>query len=96
MVVDPTKGFKNLLVECANDWFNNGITEKRFPVTAEDAGEYEYDLWDPRGSVSSENAVERMKGDDTNNPWMPARLAHLLVFGKLNPDAQPRPLLVGR
>ena len=88
MLVDPTKGFKTLLAECANDWFNDDITEKRFPITAEDSGEWEYYLWDPKGSVSSPDAIERMKGDDSNNPWMPARLAHLLVFGKLNPDAQ--------
>ncbi|MEI6396725.1 MAG: hypothetical protein WCO48_01470 [Candidatus Taylorbacteria bacterium] len=88
MLVDPTKGFKTLLAECANNWFDDDITEKRFPITAEDGGEWEYNLWDPKGSVSSPDAIERMKGDDANNPWMPARLAHLLVFGKLNPDAQ--------
>ena len=88
LIVDHTKGFKTLIAECGNNRVNDNITEKRFPITSDDSGEWEYDLWDPCGSVSSEAVVERMKGDDKDNPWIPARFGHLLAFGTKNPDAQ--------
>lgn len=88
LIIDSSKGFTTMIAECGNNWVNDDITEKRFPITSEDDGEWEYDLWDPKDSVSSLNAVERMKGDDKENPWLPARTAHLLAFGKINPDAQ--------
>ena len=88
MLVDSVKSFKDLLVDCNNNRVNDSVIEKQFPVTAEDGGEWEYSLWDPKGSVSPEDAIERMKGDDEDNPWLPGRAAHLLVFGAKNPDAQ--------
>ena len=88
MFVDCAKGFKILVAECGNNWVDGNITAECFPIASEDGGEWEYDLWNPEGSISSQDAVERMKGDDVDNPWIPARLGHLLVFGRMNPDAQ--------
>ena len=88
LIVDHTKGFKALVAECGNDIVSDGIVEEHFPITEVDSGEWEYDLWDPCGAVLSEFAIKHMKGDDKENPWMPARLGLLLVFGTKNPNAQ--------
>lgn len=66
------------------DWKSEDITGKRFPHDAATVGEWEFDLFYPNCSISSEDAVSRAEVDG----WTVAKAEHLLAFGQAFPEEQ--------
>lgn len=66
------------------DWVNGDIKAQHFPVQREDEEQLEAKLFHFDHTVSSEAAVEAMKGAG----YEPACIEHLLSFGKQNPEEQ--------
>ena len=89
LALDHSRSLEDLIKAGNYDWFNDDITAKRFPITGTGIEELEFDLFHPNRSILSENAITEMeKSDDPERPWMPAEIAHLLVFGEAFPDLQ--------
>lgn len=88
LFVAPLKSMKQLLEGCGNDTVDHKIAENFFPIPDADCGEWEYDLWNPRCRLTADVALVNIVESDPGNPWEPARLPHLLVFGTLFPDEQ--------
>ncbi len=66
------------------DWKNGDITESRFPHNTATIGEWEYDLYHPNLSLSSEDAKSSAEVDG----WVVAEAEHVLAFGATFPDVQ--------
>ena len=89
LALDHGRSLEDLIKGGNYDWFNDDITAKRFPINGTGIEEFEFDLFHPNRSISSESAITEMeKSDDPDRPWMPAEIAHLLVFGEAFPDLQ--------
>lgn len=65
-------------------WVNSDINEKRFPHDPSTIGEWEYDLYHPDCSVSSEDVKSGAEVDG----WTVAKAEHLLAFGESFPEEQ--------
>jgi hypothetical protein len=78
------KSTSELLESGKYDWTNSDVNNKNFPVDPSLDGEWECDLWDPKGFVSSEAAHKACSEDG----WSPATAHHELIFGAKYPDAQ--------
>ncbi len=63
------------------DSVNSDITESRFPITADQLGEWEWKLFEGSDSAA---IISKMKAEG----WEPAQTGHLLAFGEKYPDAQ--------
>lgn len=82
----------NALVRSGNyDWTSCLINDESFPFHTSLDGEWECDLWDPKGPVSSEDAKKACFMDG----WMPATVIHLLAFGAKYPEIQRKNWIVG-
>jgi len=89
LALDYGRKLEDLIKAGNYDWFNDDITAKRFPINGTGIEEFEFDLFHPNRSISSESAIEEMKkSDDPERPWMPAEIGHLLVFGEAFPELQ--------
>lgn len=66
------------------DWCNSDLTEKRFPVTADQIGEFEWKLFHFGRDISSDEAIRLKKAEG----FEPGQIGHLLVFGEQYPEEQ--------
>ncbi len=67
------------------------ITEENFPHDPTSVGEWEWRLFCFERFFSSEKAVAEMIAND----WKPAKIEHLLAFGKKYPEEQRRYPIIG-
>ncbi len=93
--VDYNKSLEQMIASGNYDWKNSDLTASRFPVIGEGIVEYEFKYVHPNQAVSSETAVDLIKKEDSENPWEPAKVEHLLAFGAAFPDEQRKFPIVG-
>lgn len=93
--IDYTHKLEAMIAAGRYDWTNSDVTAKRFPLVGEGIIEFESKLFHFDRSVSSEQAVELIKADDTTNPYEPAKIEHLLSFGAKFPEEQRKYPIIG-
>jgi hypothetical protein len=79
-----SQSISDLVTEGKYDWANNNINNINFPLDLSLDGQWECDLFDPEGSISSELAHNACSVDG----WIPASAAHHLAFCAAYPHAQ--------
>jgi hypothetical protein len=72
-------------------WTDGGLTEKRFPVTDDQLGEWEWKLFHFDQTISSDKAIRLMKEDGFD----PAQTGHILTFGEKYPQEQRKYPIIG-
>lgn len=82
LTFDPTVPFDGQVVRGKYDRVNPHITSEHFKLTL--SGSHEVVLFDPRGTVSSQEMVARMKRDR----YVPATLDDALALGATHPERQ--------
>ncbi|MFA6554259.1 MAG: hypothetical protein WCS89_02005 [Candidatus Paceibacterota bacterium] len=94
-VVDCTLSLEEMIK--AGDYYpvNSNITKENFPIKSTGADEWEFKIFHFDLTISSEDAVNGIRADDTVNPWQPANIEHLLVYGKYNPKKHRKLSIVG-
>jgi hypothetical protein len=91
MTVNPDLAFEDRITRGNYGWTNSDLTEKKFPVTEDQHGEWEWKLFHFNRSISSEDAIRLMKEDG----FEPAQTGHILTFGEINPEEQRKYPIVG-
>jgi hypothetical protein len=86
--IDYTKSLEQMIVAGNYDWKNDDLTAQRFPIVGEGVVEYEFRYFHFNRNVSSETAVDLIKKEDSENPWEPAKIEHLLTYGENIPEEQ--------
>lgn len=84
LVVLPSLTFSERIALGRYDWKDEDINEQRFHHNQATIGEWEYDLYHPNCSISSEDAKSSAEVDG----WHVAEADHLLAFGATFPDVQ--------
>lgn len=67
------------------DRISDNLTEKYFPITAEQIGEWEWELFKSEGHYSS---IEQSIRQIQKNGFEPAQIGHLLAFGAAFPKEE--------
>ncbi|MCX6786409.1 MAG: hypothetical protein NTU85_01140 [Candidatus Kaiserbacteria bacterium] len=88
LTVDHNKSLAEMIAAGRYDWTNDDITAKRFPITGEGLVEFEARYFHFDRNISSEDAVKKIEQTDKENPWMSAKIEHLLAFGEKFPEEQ--------
>ena len=91
LTVEADLGFEDRLKRGQYGWRNSGLTEKKFPVTADQVGDWEWKLFHFDRSISSEDAIRLIKED----AYEPAAIGHILAFGEKYPEEQRRYPIIG-
>lgn len=77
------------MVAAGNYNYSNGdIAEKRFPITADQTGDWEARYFHFDEDIESPKAKRRIEAEDPENPWQVAQIGHLLAHGEKYPDEQ--------
>lgn len=77
------RALSTMVEACRFDNKGSGVNRpEQFPVLPEHAGCWEFSEFLPTIPISTEEAVRQINLVDTNNPWQPARIAHLLVYSR--------------
>ncbi len=91
LTVSPNLAFEERITRGNYSWTNSNLTEKEFPVTADQIGEWEWKLFHFNRSISSEDAIRLIKEDG----FEPAQTGHILTFGEINPEEQRKYPIIG-
>lgn len=91
MTVSPDLAFEDRIKRGNYGWRNSDLTEKKFPVTADQVGEWEWKLFHFNRSISSEEAIRLMKEDG----YEAGQIGHILTFGEINPEEQRKYPIIG-
>jgi hypothetical protein len=93
---DYSRSLPEMTLAAALDQTSTHITDERFPIHGQGIVTFETKLFcfEPE-SVSSEEAVIRIKAADRENLWSPAKIEHLLTYSKTFPDEQRKYPIVG-
>lgn len=89
--VEADLSFEERVTRGQYGWRNSDLTEKRFPVTAEQVGDWEWKLFHFDRDISSEEAIWLMKEDG----FEPAQIGHILAFGEKYPEEQRKFPIIG-
>lgn len=84
LTVPADVSFAERIARGQYDWINDNLTEKRFPVTADQIGEFEWKLFHFDCNISSEEAIRHMKKEG----YDAGAIGHILVFGEQYPEEQ--------
>jgi hypothetical protein len=84
IVVSPSLTISKRIALGSYDWKNDDITSRWFPHNSTTVGEWEYDMYHPDCSISSEDAK---KGAEVDG-WVVGKTDHLLALGEQFPDLQ--------
>ena len=93
--VDYSQSLERMITSGLYDWQNDNITAKRFPINGEGIVKYEARYFSFNHSISSENAVREIESADTTNPWLSAKIEHVLSHGKTFPEEQRKFPIIG-
>ncbi len=91
MTVNPDLAFAERIKRGNYGWRNSDLTEKKFPVTEDQHGEWEWKLFHFHRSISSEDAIRLMKEDG----YEAGQIGHILTFGEINPEEQRKYPIIG-
>ena len=91
MTVSPDLAFEDRIKRGNYGWRNSDLTEKKFPVTADQVGEWEWKLFHFNRSISSEDAIRLIQEDG----FEPAQTGHILTFGETFPKEQRKYPIIG-
>jgi hypothetical protein len=72
-------------------WINSDLTEKKFPVTKDQNGEWEWKLFHFNPNTSFEETIRLIQKDG----FEPAKTGHILTFGEINPEEQRKYRIIG-
>jgi len=95
ITVDYSQSLEQMITSGLYDWQNDNITAKRFPINGEGIVKYEARYFSFNHSISSENAVREIESADTTNPWLSAKIEHVLSHGKTFPEEQRKFPIIG-
>ncbi|MFA5942353.1 MAG: hypothetical protein WC798_01635 [Candidatus Paceibacterota bacterium] len=95
LTVDYGKSFEQMIAAGDYDWKNDDITAKRFPIEGEGIAEFEARYFHSNRNISSEDAVKEIESADAENPWMPAKIEHVLSHGATFPEEQRKFPIIG-
>jgi len=92
LTIDYSLSLEQMITTALYDWKNDNITAERFPIEETDTAEYEarYFHFNNCG-ISSENAIKEIE----QAGWLPAKIEHVLAYGKTFPEEQLRFPIVG-
>lgn len=77
------------------DWVTPNLNNENFPVQGEGVCWFEFDLVNPKRTISSSDILSLLEKDsDPANPWIPAKIEHLLVFGAQFPELQLKNIIL--
>jgi hypothetical protein len=94
LVVDCERSLEEMMTAGRYDR-RDDITPKNFPITCTGKDEWEFDIVHPNRDISTSEAhKETAKDSDPNNPWMDAKIEHLLIYGEAFPEAQRKFFIV--
>lgn len=91
MTVNPDLAFADRITRGNYGWTNSDLTEKKFPVTEDQHGEWEWKLFHFNRSISSEDAIRLIQEDG----FEPTQTGHILTFGEINPEEQRKYPIIG-
>ena len=91
--VDYSQSLEQMIAAGHYDRVNDDITAKRFPIKGEGVVEFEARYF--HRNISSEDVVKEIESADTKNPWMPAKIEHVLAHGATYPEEQSKFPIVG-
>ena len=91
MTIEPDLAFEDRITRGNYGWRNSDLTEKKFLVTADQVGEWEWKLFHFNRSISSEEAIRLMKEDG----YDAGQIGHILTFGEINPEEQRKYPIIG-
>ncbi len=95
LTVDYGKSLAEMIAPGHYDWTNGDITAKRFPVSGEGLIEFEARYFHFDRNISSEDAIKEIESEDTENPWIPAKIEHTLSHGATFPEEQRKFPIIG-
>lgn len=91
LAVDPDLAFEDRIKLGNYGWRNSDLTEKKFPVTEDQYGEWEWKLFHFNRSISSGDAIRLMKEDG----YDAGQIGHILTFGEKYPEEQRKFPIIG-
>ncbi len=91
MTVNPDLAFEERITRGHYGWRNSDLTEKRFPVTAEQVGDWDWKIFHFDRNISSEGALRLMKEDG----YDAGQIGHILAFGEKYPEEQRKFPIIG-
>ena len=91
MTVNPDLAFEDRITRGNYGWRNSDLTEKKFLVTADQVGEWEWKLFHFNRRISSEDAFGLIQEDG----FEPGQIGHILTFGEINPEEQRKYPIIG-
>lgn len=95
LTVDYNHSLEAMVAAGRYNWKNNNITAKKFPITGTGIVEFEARYFHFDRDISSEDAIKEIQIADTTNPWMVAKIEHMLAHGSTFPEEQQKFLIVG-
>ncbi len=84
--------FEDRITRGNYSWRNSDLTEKKFPVTAEQVGDWEWKLFHFDCNISSEEALRLMREEGYYDG---GQIGHLLAFGEKYPEEQRKYPIIG-
>jgi len=91
LTIEADLSFEERIKRGHYGWRNSNLTEKRFPVTAEQVGDWEWKIFHFDRDISSEEAIRLMKEDG----YDAGQIGHILVFGEKYPEEQRKFPIIG-
>lgn len=91
IVVPPDRSFVERMVTGHYEWTSSNLTEARFPVTANQVGEWEWKLFHFDQNISSDEAIRLMKKDG----YDAGQIGHILAFGEKYSGEQRKYPIIG-
>ena len=93
MTIRPNLVFGDRIKRGKYDWVNSNLMEEKFPVTADQVGEWEWKLFRfrRRRKIFSGDAILLVEKDG----FEPAQIGHILTFGEINPEEQRKYPIIG-
>lgn len=93
--VDYNQSLEVMIAAGQYDWKSDDITAKRFSIEGSGIVECEAHYFHFNCSIFSKNAIKGIKATDSGNPWMPAKIEHMLSHGKTFPEEQRKFQIIG-
>ena len=91
MTVSPDLTFAERITRGNYGWTNSDLTVKKFSVTADQVGDWEWKLFHFKHDIYSEEAIGLIREDG----FEPGAIGHILTFGEKYPEEQRKYPIIG-